>query len=1059
MWLLPRVAALVCVCGFATFAADPSPVLAYLTNFGRVNAIATDAAGNVYVAGTTTSLKFPLVNAFRDRLGEGNCSMVPSKSFQSCEDAFVAKLDPTGARLLYSTFLGGFGRDHATAIAVDASGDAYIAGDTESGDFPGSDPAEKRFVPIRTFAVKLSADGELVWARLFPGGSALPVAIAAGADGSAVVAGVTGAPDFPIINAGLSKPVLTPFFVTSDRGLTWRGLSFADPVKAVHALAVDPRRPATLYAATDLGLYKSTDGGASWTLLYRDPRGAPIIAMVLDQGQPDRLYAAAGGVSGAAPPQPNLLKSTDAGGSFRSIPVPIELEFLGPIPVISALAIDPLTPANLWLGASGTVYRSTDAGESWQRSLSLYLHPPLTGPPSLEDIMRARTVFSRLLIDRTNPRRIYACCISRPGTGVFRSDDGGATWIEGARGPVAGSSGPTAAALDPRAGALLYAPFYHGLARSRDAGMSWAEVPLPEVYLPDRFVESAFGPDGTLYVASNTGLLLRSTDDARSWTASYGPWTRGAVGDLRIVAFSPADAATFYVSAPVTLSDAFVARIDPAGGLLWSTLLGGSGEDSANAVALDGAGDVWIAGTTTSKNFPIVTPLQATRMKAATGDMAGRDVFLTKLSGDGARILYSTYLGGPGDDSANALALDPEGNVYMGGDAGPSFPTANAMLASGGGGSSAFVAKVDAAGRRLVYSTYLDGGYSSSVKRIAAGPNGALSMAGCTSGALTLVNPLDASAPGAFVATLNSSGTAFDFSTFFFRCGNTYPPQASLLGLALAPSGSLWVGGPTSFGVTVIGPDFGAAPEGYLARIDFSQAVAGVPRIRSVRNAAGLQLGEVFAPGSLASIFGDNLAESAVSAEGAPLPRELAGTAVVVAGIPAPLLYVSPSQINFQVPFEAPLGDAELEFRRDGGVRETRHIHLVYAAPGLFTQSGDGRGAGVVMHLSDFRLVTPENPAAQGEILALYATGLGAVTQPVRSGDAAPPAPVPLPPLPSLYVVVDSRGQQLLYAGLAPGLVGVYQINFVFDPSSGPGAKSLYIGLYGTSNAVTVFAR
>ena len=1072
MWFILRAAALLLACRIATPAAEPSPVLAYLTNFGRINAIATDAAGNVYLAGVTNAPKFPLVNAFRSQPGEGNCSMMPSKSFQPCGEAFAAKLDPTGTRLIYSTYLGGYGRDHATAIAVDASGNAYIAGDTDSGDFPGSDPAEKRFAPLRTFAVKLSADGELVWASLFPAGSVLtagitapwvgvlPAAIAAGGDGGAVVAGATEAPDFPTVNGLPSKPGLHPVYVTTDRGLTWRGLSFAEPVKAVYALAVDPRRPATLYAATDLGLYKSTDSGVSWTLLYRDPQGAPVIAAVLDYRNPDTVYAAANAPPGSAL-QPNLLKSTDAGVSFRTIPVPIEREFMGPLPAITTLAIDPVTPGNLWLSASGTVFRSADAGEHWQRSLSVYLQPPWVAPPSLDDVMRSQTVFSRILVDRTNPRRVYACCISRPGTGLVRTDDGGATWIEGARGPIAGTSGPTAAALDPRNGALLYAPYYHGLVRSRDAGMTWAEVALPEVYLPDKFVESAFGPDGNLYVVSNTGLVLRSADDARTWTASYGPWSRQIAGDfrdVRIVAFSPADSATFYVSAAVSLRKAFVARIGPAGGMVWSTLLGGSGEDGANAVALDSAGDVWIAGATTSKNFPVVAPLQATRGKALTGDMLGRDVFLTKLSNDGARILYSTYLGGPGDDAANALAVDAEGNLYVGGNAGSSFPTANAMLPSGGRGTSGFVAKLDASGRRLVYSTYLDRAYASSVKNIVAGPNGALHIAGCTDGDLTLVNPLDATPSGAFIATLNSSGTAFDFSTFFFGCESSYPPQASKLGLALAPSGSLWIGGAPSFGVTVIGPDLGTPNEGYLARIDFLPAATGEPRIRSVRNAAGFQLGEVFAPGSLASIFGDNLAPSVALAEGAPLPRELAGASVLVAGVPAPLLYVSPSQINFQAPFEAPMGDAVLEFRRDGGVREVRRIRLVNAAPGLFTQSGDGRGAGVVMHTSDFRLVTPENPAVAGEILALYATGLGAVTPPVLSGEAAPLTPVPLLGAANFYfyVAVDSRLQRTLYAGLAPGLVGVYQVNFVFDPAPGPGAKILSVS---GSNVVTVFAR
>lgn len=274
--------------------------------------------------------------------------------------------------------------------------------------------------------------------------------------------------------------------------------------------------------------------------------------------------------------------------------------------------------------------------------------------------------------------------------------------------------------------------------------------------------------------------------------------------------------------------------------------------------------------------------------------------------------------------------------------------------------------------------------------------------------------------------------------------------------LALAPSGSLWLAGPPSDRISNLGADFSADPEGYLARIDFAPAEVSFPRIRSVRNAASFQLGEVFAPGSLAAIFGDNLAPSVAHAATVPLPRDLNGVNLSVAGTPAPLLYVSPAQINFQVPFEAALGDAVLDLRRNGAILATRRIRIVEFMPGLFSLSADGAGPGIVMHASDFRLVTLENPAAPGEALALYATGLGTVTQPVPSGEAAPLAPVPLPATRYIYVGSDSQSQQILYAGLAPTLVGVYQINFVFNPTPGPGPKQLSVS---GSNQVTVFAR
>lgn len=115
------------------------PVLGYAALFGDrggdpIQALAVDSAGNIYIAGTTAS-EIPLLNPINPTLGGGNCSPEPYRTFQPCENVFVAKLDPTGTQLLYSTYLGGNQRDSAAAIAVDRDGNCYVAGTTRPAGF------------------------------------------------------------------------------------------------------------------------------------------------------------------------------------------------------------------------------------------------------------------------------------------------------------------------------------------------------------------------------------------------------------------------------------------------------------------------------------------------------------------------------------------------------------------------------------------------------------------------------------------------------------------------------------------------------------------------------------------------------------------------------------------------------------------------------------------------------------------------------------------------------------------------------------------------------------
>ena len=158
---------------------------------------------------------------------------------------------------------------------------------------------------------------------------------------------------------------------------------------------------------------------------------------------------------------------------------------------------------------------------------------------------------------------------------------------------------------------------------------------------------------------------------------------------------------------------------------------------------------------------------------------------------------------------------------------------------------------------------------------------------------------------------------------------------------------------------------------------------------------------------------------------------------------------MSPGQINFQAPLESTTGASSIVVKR-GSQRDSAEFSVIPFSPGIFTAAGSGTGTPVVVHISDYSVVTAQNPAHAGEFLAIYCTGLGVPITPVQSGDAAPPSAMPVAPL--VQVVEDSRIFGAVYAGLAPGFAGLYQVNFQVLTDETPGAKSLYVQMLGTSS-------
>jgi uncharacterized protein (TIGR03437 family) len=207
-------------------------------------------------------------------------------------------------------------------------------------------------------------------------------------------------------------------------------------------------------------------------------------------------------------------------------------------------------------------------------------------------------------------------------------------------------------------------------------------------------------------------------------------------------------------------------------------------------------------------------------------------------------------------------------------------------------------------------------------------------------------------------------------------------------------------------------------------------------------------------PGSIVSLFGKNLADSAAAASGLPLPRELAGVKVLAGGVEAPLISVSLAddgydQINFQVPVElAGLTYADVVVVNNGAFSAPEGISLAPSLPAVFTRNQQGSGAAAALH-ADFSQLTSEKPARAGETVLLFATGLGEV-QPAQATGESPASLSKLTR--TVQVTIGGRPAKTEFVGLAPGFVGLYQLNVAVPDGIGSGEAALDITVDGISS-------
>ncbi len=652
--------------GFLARLSNDGKTLRYSTFLGggssdQANALAVDSAGKVFLTGATSSINFPLKGA-TEKVEGGN-------------DAFVVKIDTAvtnSSSLLVAKLLGGSGSDQGNGIAIDAMGNIYVTGGASSATFRGTTGLNGFQLTNGNTAIFRSGDSASTWNRFgagLTGDQADAIAIdpktpttiyAGNASGlfkrtQSDTAWVhkTGAPenvraividpvDPKIVYLGSEQGI----FKSIDSGGTWQSASSGLLSRSVQTLKIDPADPKTLYAGMSFGgLYKSINSGASWQLSNgpagdtcteclpgttsssgRSSTNVKSLVVVSGSGQnPSSIYA---GLNGG------VYKSADSGSKWQrlngkvsgdnDVPCQTCLPQTNPengnsAAQVDVVVVDPKNAATIYAAVNGVgLFKSVDGGLTWKASNN--------GLPNIDPETGGTTTQIRALgIDQSNPMILY---LGSAG-GLFKSSDGGASW-QGS-GKALTTSVVSALALDPADAKILYA------GSGSEAGDAFiARIKSDGTALDYfTFLGGGDGDNGNGIVVTAAGAVL-VTGQTTSFNFPVSSDARQKVQAGR--------------------GDAFMARLDVsktgAESLSYSTYHGGSdGNDVATSIAYDSQGNLYLAGVTSSSNFPLRNAINA----ALNGSS---DAFVSVLNPAGSDLVYSTYLGGSGRDAAAGIVVD-----------------------------------------------------------------------------------------------------------------------------------------------------------------------------------------------------------------------------------------------------------------------------------------------------------------------------------------------------------------------------------------------------------------
>jgi len=527
---------------------------------------------------------------------------------------------------------------------------------------------------------------------------------------------------------------------------------------------------------------------------------------------------------------------------------------------------------------------------------------------------------------------------------------------------------------------------------------------------PRSFI-TKFDPNGDLVFSDLIGGLSASTARAVAVNASGQIVLTGTIGNLNGTSGGtfPATGGA-YAANPL-----YLLELDPTGTktIFSVTGIGGS------ALAVDAAGNIYVAGTTNSLTYPTTAgayqstfPVFQTCIAPCTGSFQGSNQYVTKVDPTGSKLIYSTAVSGTGNTANGGVAVDTAGNVYLTGYAGPAYPytvtppkiTPGPVLAIW---ALPFLSKLDPTGHSLLFSVPVGGAGVQLDSKGAVYVGGGLGgNPNTTSFAVMTALPALASVPSqclpnsvlidlsAYVAQVDSSSGNI--------LGSQFIGGSQLLPSAVALAGStLWIAGQTTLADfaqtpnTLTVPSIGTAPlpGAYLGGIDFSQPQppAGTPQIACILDAATLAPVGPVAPYQLLTMLGTGLGSTTAVSATDNTTTSLGGVTLSFGSLPAPLLYASSTQINSAVPAAAfNQGPGAIQLTVNGVNAPTRQLPVAFSNPSLFLNTAllsQANEVGfVVTALNvDGSLNSGTNPAQPGSVVSVFVNGLNA------QGALAPP--------------------------------------------------------------------